>query len=79
MERIVDIVQGKRLDNRCGNCGYGIRHTDGTGQRGWCLRCITVYRRKQDVTPRRAEKTILKLVEPLYFGAKLEDLSKEIK
>ncbi|MBW7990174.1 MAG: AAA family ATPase [Planctomycetes bacterium] len=67
------------LDNRCENCGYGIKHTDGEGQRKWCFRCMTVYYRKQELKPEQAEKTIIKLVEPKYTFAKLDDLDPGIK
>jgi len=64
---------------RCEKCGYGLRHKDGNGLRKWCKRCIDVYCRKESLKSEQAENRILKLVELLYFGAKIEDLDKEVR
>lgn len=67
------------LSVRCENCGYGIRHKDKEGLRKWCKRCIDVYYCKENLRPEQAEEKILKLVEQLYFDAKVEDLDKEVR
>ena len=67
------------LSGRCESCGYGLRHRDKEGLRKWCKRCIDVYFRKENLKPEQAEQTILKLVEPLYLDAKIEDLDKAVR
>lgn len=67
------------ISGRCEQCGYGLRARDQTGLRKWCRRCIDVYERKESLTVERAEKTILRLVEQLYFDAKIEDLDKTVR
>ena len=66
-------------DNRCENCGFGLRHKDSTGPRKWCKRCIDAYNRKEQLSPERAEKIIIKLVEPLYYDATIETLGQDIR
>lgn len=66
-------------DSKCENCGYGLRHSDKKGLRKWCKRCIDVYGRRESLTPEKAEKTIMKLVEPLYFDATLDDLDSDVR
>lgn len=52
---------------------------DSTGQRKWCARCIDTYNRKEALSPARAEKAIIKLVEPLYYEATIETLDQDIQ
>jgi len=67
------------LSGRCESCGYGLRYRDEEGLRKWCKRCIDVYYRKENLRPEQAEQKILKLVEPLYLDAKIDDLAKEVR
>lgn len=67
------------LDSRCENCGFGLRHEDSTGLRKWCERCIDAYNRKKKLTPEKAEKIIIKLVELLYYAATIETLGQDIR
>jgi len=64
-------------DSRCENCHYRLKHRDQTGLRKWCDRCIDVYNRASSLTPEKAEKMIIELVEPLYFDATLDDLDSD--
>lgn len=73
------ILQSRNMFDKCGKCGYGLRHKDCMGLRKWCERCIDVYHRKNALQPELAEKRILKSVELLYFDAKLDDLDQEVK
>lgn len=66
-------------NNRCERCGYGLRHKQDGELRKWCKRCIDVYYRKENLRPEQAEKIIIKLVEPKYTFAKLDDLAPNIK
>lgn len=67
------------LSAKCENCGYGLRHKDEDGLRKWCKRCIEVYHRKNTLKPEKAEKIILKLVEPLYIDAHIKKLDKDVR
>ena len=62
-------------DNRCENCSFGFKTKDSK----YCERCSAILRRKTDMTPERAEKIILNVVEPRYCFAKLDDLGKPLK
>ena len=62
-------------DNRCENCGFGFKIEASK----YCERCWSILRRKADMKPERAEKTILSIVEPRYCFAKLEDLDKPLR
>lgn len=73
------VTRPNHLSVRCENCGYGVKHKDKKGLRKWCKRCIDVYRRLENLSPEQAEKTILRVVEPLYIDATLEDLDKEVR
>ncbi len=66
-------------DSKCENCGYNLKHRDENGLRKWCKRCIDVHYRRESLTPERAERTIVRLVEPLYFDATLDDLDKDVR
>jgi len=79
---IGDITQealSRLSDNRCEICGFGLRHRDSTGLRKWCERCIVVYNRREKLQPDKAEKIIIKLVEPLYYEATIETLGQDIQ
>ena len=83
MEAIAEIAQEITLsllsDNRCENCGFGLRHRDKTGLRKWCKRCIEVYNRKEQLSEYKAEQIIMELVEPLYYEATIETLDQAIQ
>ncbi|MBN2312344.1 MAG: ATP-binding protein [Sedimentisphaerales bacterium] len=55
---------------KCENCHLRPKHRD----RAWCERCIMVWKRKQKITERRAEREICRLVEPLYWKARIDEL-----
>lgn len=71
--------QSLNLSAKCEKCGFGHKHTDSTGLRKWCKRCIDVHHRKEALTPEGAECRILALVEPLYADATLETLDAGIR
>lgn len=82
METIATITQealSRLLDNRCENCGFGLRHRDKEGLRKWCKRCIDVYYRKEHLIPEKAEQKILEMVGLLYIDATIERLDEEIR
>ncbi len=56
--------------NKCEKCGYGYRLNDCS----WCLRCMEICARKGQLTPKKVERTIYKLVGSLYIDATLETL-----
>lgn len=64
---------------KCENCGYRPRWRYGNEIKKWCYRCIQVWERKQGLTEYQVERTICKIVEPLYLDAKMSDLSVELQ
>ncbi len=65
----------KRIsDNRCEVCKVWYRHAD----KKWCSRCIDQYRRKQALTPKGIEKTVLELVEARYINATTDDIERQM-
>ncbi|NQT01349.1 MAG: ATP-binding protein [Planctomycetes bacterium] len=82
MEAIAEVAQEVMsliLGSRCENCGFGYRHRDSSGLRKWCLRCIDVYNRRQQLSEYQIGKKIMELVEPLYYEATIETLEQDIQ
>ena len=63
------------LSAKCTNCDCRPKAWWKGEPREWCVRCIKIYERDQAMTCEKAEKIICGVVEPLYLGAVLEDLS----
>ena len=59
---------------KCEKCGYRPKYK---GHK-WCGRCIAVWQRKQKSND-LAERIICNIVEPLYWNAKMEDLTEELR
>ena len=69
------IVKKNNLFGSCDNCGLRHRHTDATGLRKWCSRCIDVFHRKTEVTTGKAERQILNMVGEKYRNANFKDFT----
>ncbi len=77
-KKLSDLLNSQKnsYGNRCEHCGYGYLHTDETGIRKWCKRCIDAYRRCESGFS--AEKMVLKQVGELYAHARLAHLDENI-
>lgn len=71
MEEQIELIFAKR----CENCKVRPKHHP----HKWCEPCINRYYRKEKMTPERVDKITIKLVEPLYANATLDDIDPEIR
>lgn len=60
---------------RCENCKVRPKHQE----HKWCESCIDRYYRKEKMTPEKADYVTIKLVEPLYANATLDDIESETR
>lgn len=77
-ERISQSVQAvmKTISvERCDNCFIRPRQNE----KKWCSYCVDKYWRKQNLTSSQVDRDTLKLVEPLYANAVLDDLEPDIR
>jgi len=75
-QKLGDILSQQNAIGKCENCGFGPKMWDAKkqGYANWCQRCIAVYRRKEALRSRDAERLIAHLVELRYAEAHLDDL-----
>ena len=72
------LSERQSIPDMCDNCHKRPKHREYQQVKKWCKVCITKYERSQ-WSEEKLESSIVRLTDPLYADAKLQDLSDKLQ